>query len=1072
MFPTPPALRRSLAALASALLLSAVAAQERPGLISFQRLAMPDDVPAHLCAAMTQDEQGFLWIGTQDGLVRFDGYGHRVWRPVSGDAHSLGGSYVRSLFAARDGRVWVGTFSGGVSVFDPRSERFTQYRHDDADAHSLAQDRVEGIAEDRDGALWFATNEGLDRLSSATGRFEHFRHSDAAGSLAADQVRALLVDRGGTLWVGSRDGLQRWVAKTRRFERVASDPSDAASLAGQLVVRLMEDRQGRLWVATAEHGAALLDPARGTLRRFKHDPASPQGLSHYWVYGFAEVGDRELWVATFGGGIDVIDTQTLQVIDRLHHDAALTGSIGSDRIGCLRSDRSGLVWVGTWGAGLMRHDPSTRAFQHWRYSPERRDGPTHPSIVRSLSLANGQLWLGTNGNGIDVMDRDGRVIGGYRPDPKRPGALSDGSITALGQGTDGVLWAATLNGNLHRLAPGAKDFRRFDAEDGLPRGPIRTMAFAPDGALWVGSAEGMARIGPDLGVRAYRHDAADANSLSGRSVESLAFARDGTLWVGTENGLNAFDTASGRATRIQRDPRRSDSLPDNWIPDLMIARDGRLWVGTQMGAAILTHWDGKQAKFDVLAPRLGLPPRPVESIIEDDDGQVWFGARLRIDPKTWKLRSFGPSDGNDIPTLFIASRVRTPEGRLLFGSAEGLLIVDPARLRRWTFAPQVVATEIRVEGAMLPGATQRPSVRLEHGERDLRVDFAALDFSAPQKLRYRYRLDPYDARWNEAGSDQRSAAYPRLPPGQYTLRVQGSNREGVWSGRELVLPVRVMPAWYQTLGFRLAMLLAAALLLYLFYRLRVRQLRARSVELAGLVRARTAELETAYQRIELASVTDPLTGLGNRRRFEQSIGADLKESLRRHAAADRSGEDDLVFFLLDLDHLKKVNDGYGHAAGDAVLAQTATVIESCLRASDQAIRWGGEEFLLTARFVDRARAAAMAETLRAAIAAHEFRIPGGNVLRRTCSIGFASFPLLLSAPSAVDVEPVLQLADAALHRAKRAGRNRWVGIAATERADTGDGRGLSVAVRAFLGDADAAVAAGLFRLILPAGDSA
>ena len=1072
MPPTTPVFRRFLAALASVLLALAASAQERPGLVSFQRLPMPDDVPAHLCAAMTQDAQGFLWIGTQDGLVRFDGYGHRVWRPVSGDAHSLGGSYVRSLLVARDGRLWVGTFSGGVSVFDPRSERFTQFRHADAEANSLAHDRVEGIAEDREGALWFATNEGLDRLQPATGRFEHHRHSSDAGSLAADQVRALLVDRRGDLWVGSRDGLQRWQAKTRRFERVASDPTDPTSLAGQLVVRLMEDRQGRLWIATAEHGAALLDPASGRLQRFPHDPASPQGLSHYWVYGFAEVGERELWVATFGGGIDVIDTQTLRVIDRLHHDAALAGSLGSDRIGCLRSDRSGLVWVGTWGAGLMRHDPSTRAFMHWRYSPERRDGPTHPSIVRSLSLANGQLWLGTNGNGIDVMDREGRLIGGYRADPARPGALSDGSITALAQAPDQSLWAATLNGSLHRLAPGARDFRRFDAGDGLPRGPIRTMAFAPDGALWVGSSEGMARIGRDLTVRAFAHDPADANSLSGRAVESLAFARDGTLWVGTENGLNAFDTNTGRAIRIRRDPQRSDSLPDNWVPDLMVARDGRLWVGTQMGAAILTHWDGHRAKFDVLAPRLGLPPRPVESMIQDDDGQVWFGARLRIDPKNWSVRSFGPSDGNDVPTLFIASREKTPDGRLLFGSADGLLLVDPAQLRRWTFAPQVVATAIRVEGAALPGAPWRQSVRLQADQRDLRVDFAALDLSAPQKLRYRYRLDPYDARWNEAGSDQRSAAYPRLPPGDYVLRVQGSNRDGAWSGRELALQVQVTPALYQTTGFRLAMLLAVAGLLYLIYRLRVRQLRARSVELAGLVRARTSELEAAYKRIELASVTDPMTGIGNRRRFEQSIGADLKESLRRHAASDRSGEDDLVFFLLDLDHLKKVNDGYGHAAGDAVLAQTASVIESCLRETDQAIRWGDEEFLVTARFIDRAQAAALAEKLRAAIAAHEFRIPGGNVLRRTCSIGFASFPLLLSAPAAVDVEPVLQLADAALHRAKRAGRNRWAGVEATERADTGDGRGLGVAVRAFLGDAEAAVAAGLFRLILAEGDSA
>ncbi|MCU1246194.1 MAG: histidine kinase, partial [Acidobacteria bacterium] len=218
--------------------------ESRAGLISFQRLAIPEEVPAQLCSAIAQDRQGLLWFGTQGGLARYDGYEFRVFRSNPDDPTTLAGNYVRTLLVASDGRLWVGAFSGGLSVFDPRSETFTRFRHDAGDRNSLAYDRVEGLAEDRQGRIWIATNGGLDRLDPATRRIEHFRH-DAADprSVADDRVRALLVDRAGALWVGSRDGLQRWLGEGRGFQRIASDPAVPGSLARQFVERLFQDRR-------------------------------------------------------------------------------------------------------------------------------------------------------------------------------------------------------------------------------------------------------------------------------------------------------------------------------------------------------------------------------------------------------------------------------------------------------------------------------------------------------------------------------------------------------------------------------------------------------------------------------------------------------------------------------------------------------------------------------------------------------------------------------------------------------------------------------------------------------------
>ena len=1017
---------RSVLLLAAFLLATPVEASLPDGLISFRRVPIPDDVPAHLCTALAQDREGFLWMGTQAGLVRFDGYSFRVHRSDPADPRTLGGSYVRTLLAASDGRLWVGTFSGGLSVYDPATEAFQRYRHDPRDPGSLSHDRVEGLAEDRSGRIWIATYEGLDRLDPRTGRIDHFRHRP----LGDNRVRALLVDRKGQVWVGGRDGLQVW-REGRGFERVAP------GLAGQFVGKLFEDDRGRIWIGTTDHGASVLDPATGRLRRL-------EGLSHFWVYGIAQATPNEIWLATFGGGVDVVDPDSLAILDRLRHDPTLENTVGGDRIGALLVDRSGVVWVGTWGQGIVRHDPAARAFRALRHSPDRPEGLSHAAAVRALEMRDGSIWVGTNGNGIDILDRAGRRIGSHRPDPADPGALSDGAVTCLAQGRDGTIWVATLNGVLHRFRNGA--FERLAG----PGGPIRAMTFGPDGTLWAGAAEGLARIDPrTLKVSVFRHDPGNPASLSGHAVEAIAFARS-TLWVGTDSGLNAFDPVRGTAVRITRDPGRIDSLPDNWVPDLLTDREGRLWVATPGGAAILTSWDGRSARFEPVAAKMGGPPAPVESLIEDAQGKIWLGPRLRVDPRTWRWRELGPADGCDFRSFFIASRSRTADGTLLFGSPEGLLMVRPDRIAPWTFAPPVVATALRVDGVERPGAARLGRLTLAPRERGFRLDFAALDFTAPQKNAYRYRLEGFDPRWSPADASQRSLAYTSLPPGAYTLRVQGTNRAGRLSPHEIRMPIQVLPAFYQTAWFQALSALLILAFAYAGYRLRVRRLEARGRELEQVVRERTLELQEAYARIEEASLTDPLTRLRNRRFLEQSIAADLELAAR--------GQGDLVFLLLDLDHFKSVNDTYGHAAGDAVLVQMSEVLRSVFRSSDHVVRWGGEEFLVVVRFTDRREAPDLAEKIRAAVAAHGFRLDDGTVLERTCSIGFASWPFLQERPHTVGWEEIVDLADLGLYAAKRSGRNRWVGIEAGAAGDPEE------AVKRFREDPKSAVSKGEVRV--------
>lgn len=982
------------------ILLCALALCARADRISFQRVTIPQDVPAHLCSAIAQDHEGLLWFGTQGGLVRYDGYEFRVFRSIAGDQSTIAGNYVRALLVASDGRLWIGTFSGGLSVYDPRTETFTRYQHDPRDPRTLAYDRVEGLAQTRDGSIWIATSAGLDRFDAHSGRFDHFQHDPAdPRTLGDDRVRGLLADREGRLWVGTRDGLQRLDGD--HFTRVGFD--------AQYVIKLFEDARGRIWIGTEEHGAAVLDPKSGAITRLAPRPENPNGLSHYWVYGFAEGVAGELWIATFGGGIDVVDESSLAIIDRLQSDPLLEDALHDNRTGAIFRDRGGVMWVGTWGDGIVRHDPRTRAFRSLRFSPNRADGLTHRAVVRAMEMRDGTIWAGTNGNGIDVFDRDLHRVGGFRA----PADLSDGGITCLAQSDDGTIWVATLNSMLQRLRPGLTKFERIGAGK-LPGGPIRTIAFTSDGMLWAGAAEGMVRVDPaTLETRVYQRWPGAAKSSP--AIESIIDARDGTLWIGTDNGLYSFDRKSETIVRIARDPSVRGALPDNWVPDLMIARDGRLWAGTAGGAAVLAEWNGRVAHFDNLATKLARAPSAAEELIEDADGMVWVGPRLRVDPRNWTAAEFAAADGVVFRNFFIASRARMRDGRLLFGSPEGLLIVDPSKIAPSSAAVPIVATGLRVEGNTRAGAAVLRALTLTPAERSFTLDVAALDFTSSTRRRYRYKLEGLDPDWTTAGESQRSITYSRLPPGTYTLVVAATN------ARELRLPITVLPAFYQTLWFRALAALAIAALMYGAYRLRVRAIRARAAELEVLVAERTSELSAAYERIEEASLTDPLTRLRNRRYLEQTIGADLELAAR--------GEGDLVVMLVDLDHFKSVNDKHGHAAGDAVLAELARVLQRTVRASDMIVRWGGEEFLIVIRFVDGALASELAEKVRAAVAAHEFPIPDGTILRRTCSIGATTWPFSRSAIRAVAFEHVVDIADVALYSAKHSGRDAWVAVA-------------------------------------------
>ena len=530
---------------------------------------------------------------------------------------------------------------------------------------------------------------------------------------------------------------------------------------------------------------------------------------------------------------------------------------------------------------------------------------------------------------------------------------------------DGALWIATLDG-LMRWTPQHQQMRPIPTA-GLVGGTGEVNAFAilPDGSLWAGGAAGLFRVAKP-GVDEPVAEWVEPKGLTGQTVLGMAVDLAGRLWVDTGTGLHRLIDSDGRKARFE----------------VVGASD----VGGAFGANLLF----------------------------DKQGRIW-SQRNMYDPRTGERRELGAADGADLGTGWFRSYAKLDDGRMLFGGARGLLVIDPDRFAPWTYKPPLVVSELRVDGEERALPTGGADIVLAPGERGLSLAFAALDYSQPSRNHYRYRLQGLDAAWIDAGLLGRTATYTNLAPGYYQLQVQGSNRDGAWSVSELKVGIRVRAAWWQTRWAMAGAVVAAVLLVALIVRMRTRLLLRHRRVLELRVQERTEALEAATAaltaksfELEEASLTDPLTGLRNRRFLDRQMPADVALTLRHYeqpsgavVTADHDSEQDLLFFLIDIDHFKRINDAHGHMAGDAVLMQMRGRLEQVFRATDYLVRWGGEEFLIVARGTPRRRAAELAERARQAVSAQPFELDGGLRLALTCSVGFSAFPLCAGLPRAL-----------------------------------------------------------------------
>lgn len=811
-----PATVRSI--LAALLLLASIGATAQPARYRFSHIGVPDGLSQDIVTAICQDQEGFLWFGTEYGLNRYDGYTITVFRHNPDDSTSLSNNSIRTLFCDSRGTLWVGT-DNGLNRLRRATLSFERVVLPPGISY------ISGIAEGDSGVLWIAAHR-IVRYDPASVSVrvlpEHFS--------GEGPITALVVDQGGTVWAGAATGLRA----IPRHRRASGEPDIVPERLRSADIRsLFTDSRGRLWIGSDSVGIVRRDPRQPDelvhVPRWQDDRAQTSA-----VFAFTEDPGGMIWAATWDGLL-IIDPATLGV-QRLLPDPEDPYALRSSRIYALCRDRAGAIWAGTWKGGLACHDPFRQRFTTFTVPPAETKSSS-PTVLAISEDRSGTLWSGMS-DGLRTLDRSSGVL--VRASGTPP-ALGNSPVSALLVDSAGTLWAGALGAGLYSRDPGTGVWTahlRGDPTRDVDSTEVRALLMERSGTLWAGTLDGLFLVDPGRkATRRIRDNPEDSADLAGEQIWSLAQTRDGVLWIGAWGFLNSYDPG-GQTWRhfVSRRATRTTMLSEA-VRAIVEDKEGMLWFGTWGGG--LTRFDRKTGTFRTFLESDGLPNLFVKSIEADGNGHLWIGTEQGLSRFTLPggpFRNFTEQDG--LPGYFFmtGSSCRGHDGTLYFGGENGLTVVMPRSIRPKLLPPPVVITGVRIYDRLLDGDWSSGGIlTLNHDEDYIGIDFSALDFTVPERNLYSHLLEGFDASWTDP-SPRRYAAYTHLPPGEYTFRVRAANADGVWNEAGAALRFSIIPPFWMRWWFLVLAAATASGILYGFYLYRLRRLLA-----VERTRARIAE---------------------------------------------------------------------------------------------------------------------------------------------------------------------------------------------------------------------------------------
>ncbi|MES2112907.1 MAG: two-component regulator propeller domain-containing protein [Bacteroidota bacterium] len=826
--------------------------------LKFEHISTAEGLSQINVSSIIQDSRGFMWIGTRDGLNRYDGYKFIIYNHSFQDDNTISNNQVVNLAEDGEGNIWVATLSG-LNKLERKTGRFIRYLHDDHNTNTISINSLNWLVFDAQGNLWIGTQKGgLDCFDIKKNTFKHYVHSDFdTNSISDNNVSTVFEDSKHNLWVGTSSGLNLLDRKTGVFTKYRTGKAKN-TISGDGISCIFEDGSHRLWVGTQQNGFNLFDPVKGSFRRYVHDEKNANSLSSNAIYAINMDETGKLWVGTENGGVSILNIDQNK-FSGFEHDDIDKNSMDGNTIYAIYRDKFDNMWLGAFSGGINLLKHGTKSFTHYRHSSSP-NSLSNDFVLDLYEDAAKNIWVGTDGGGVNMFNATNGTVKHYKHEPGNKNSLCGNYVITANQDDAGNFWFGTWADGISVFNPKTKVFTSLKHDPSNPNSlsgnNVYALKHGRDNKTWIGTYDAGLNVYDKKSktFKAFRFDANNPKTISSDRVYSLLEDSRGNLWIGTyDAGINLFDKSTETFIRIQHE-EKAHSLSNNSVPDLYEDHKGNIWVSTLAGLDLL---DPKTRHFKIFTKKDGLPSDIIYGVREDKHGKLWISTNSGIskyDPDNNTFKNYTVEDGLQADEFKSHSAFVSKEGRLYFGGVNGFNTFTPEQILKPAGFSPVRITSFMVFNKPLTVAksdtdpsplkqdiADTKEITLSYTQSVISLEYAALDFTSINKKNYAYMLTNFDKDWNYVGS-RNTASYTNLSPGTYTFMLKYQNSSGLWSPVSTALKIVIVPPFWLTWWFRIIVFVAIVGIIYTIFKLRVQSIKKQKAILEQQVAERTESL--------------------------------------------------------------------------------------------------------------------------------------------------------------------------------------------------------------------------------------
>lgn len=838
----------------------------------FEKLTVRDGLAHNNVYAIFQDNTGYLWFGTQDGLNKYDGYSFKAYRHEANNPNSLATGNFGKIYQDSSGVFWFGTFGGGLDIYDPKTNKFTNYSHDPKNNKSLSSNQILFIFEDSKHNIWIGTaNGGLNRFNKEEKNFTRYQPDENnPNSFSSERAKCMDEDPEGNLWFATRNGLNKYNPETDNFTIIEHDPENINSPGANDIQYIFIDETGEIWMACRDAGLSIYNQKTGKYKHYSHNPENPKSLSDNNTEFILKDSYGNFWIGTYLGGLNKFDPET-EEFTCFKNDPKDQTTISHNEIEYILEDRSKNLWIATRGGGINKLDLKPKKFSNIIHNPNNRNSLPFPSVMAIVSDTCENIWIGTDGGGLTKYDKSENHFTHFKNNPSNQNSLSVNRIWSLHIDKQGIIWAGTYQGGLNRIEMknGKYHFTRYlndpNNDKSLANNQINSIAEDKDGTIWLATSDGLHKLvkegnPEDYYFERYYLNAQYSNIYTDNYINKILIDSKNNFWVGSfSGGIFEFKPENGMFIRYSPiEFNNSEVKTDIRVISLFETRKNEILLGTESNGII--HFDYENKKFNYYIQNEALLDNMIVGMQDDDMGNLWISTSrglIKYSPWSKIIEIYSHTDGL-VSSGFNRNAIHTcKDDEMYFGSNGGLTHFYPLEVTNNPYPPNVGITDFKVLNKSIWKKYLLPFEKLveednliELTKKDyfFTIEFAALDYTAPNENQYKYILEDFNENWIH--TTDRTATYTNLDPGTYTFKVKACNNDKVWNETPTEITIKVIPPFYKTKLFILIIIVLIALAIFGYIRFRTISLIRDKKNLEEKVKERTNEINLQKEELE------------------------------------------------------------------------------------------------------------------------------------------------------------------------------------------------------------------------------